>query len=312
MPRILIVIAGCVAALIVAACVWAYTPDIPRSVLEAKYAPATDAFVDAAGIRVHVRDTGGRSAPAVVLIHGFGSSLQTWEGWATLLSPKYRVVRYDLPGFALTGPDPTGDYSEARGIQILASLMDRLGISRATIIGNSIGGKLAWEFAAEHPARVDKLVLVSPDGFASPGFAYGKPAKVPAWLGLTRYVLPKSFVRMSLVPAYADPSRLNDATVTRYWELMRAPGVRGAMLDRLRQTVLADPEPALRRIEAPTLLLWGEKDQMIPFANTKDYLRLLKAATLAPLPTLGHVPQEEAPTLSLPPVEAFLANSRPQ
>jgi pimeloyl-ACP methyl ester carboxylesterase len=120
-------------------------------------------------------------------------------------------------------------------------------------------------------------------------------------------MLPKMLVRMTLAPAYADPTLLTDETVTRYRDLMLAPGVRGAIIARLGQTIVEDPAPALRRIEAPTLLVWGEKDAMIPFTNGADYVRDLRTSTLIPLPGLGHVPQEEAPALSLKPVMAFLA-----
>ena len=151
-------------------------------------------------------------------------------------------------------------------------------------------------------------MLVSPDGFASPGFEYGKAPQTPAVMQLMRYVLPRPMLRMNLLPAYGDPAALGDAAVTRYYELMLAPGVRGAMLDRMRQTVLqVDPAPFLRRIQAPTLLLWGEKDGMIPFTNSADYLRDMPHAVLVPLPGIGHVPQEEAPEKSLAPVRAFLA-----
>jgi pimeloyl-ACP methyl ester carboxylesterase len=245
------------------------------------------------------------------MIHGFGASLQTWEPWAEALEPKFRVIRFDLPGSGLSSPDPKGDYTDTRTIAVLLALMDRLGVSKASLIGNSIGGRIAWTFAAEHPDRVDKLVLVSPDGFASPGFAYGQAPKVPATLGLMRYVLPKSLLRASLKPAYGDPAALTDPTVDRYYELMLAPGVRQALLQRMKETVLVDPRPLLHTIKAPVLLLWGERDGMIPFSNAQAYLQNLPDARLAALPTLGHVPQEEAPAISLRPVEAFLLGDGP-
>ena len=109
-----------------------------------------------------------------------------------------------------------------------------------------------------------------------------------------------------LVPAYGDPERLTDDVVTRYHDLMLAPGVRDAMIARMEQTILEDPEPLLRRVAAPTLLVWGERDGMIPFSNSADYLRTIPDATLAPLPGLGHVPQEEAPAVALEAVAGFL------
>jgi pimeloyl-ACP methyl ester carboxylesterase len=294
-------------AVLVAGGWWLYTPDKPRAVLEAEYAASGSEFVQAAGMRLHVRDSGPRDAPAIVLLHGFGSSLDTWEPWAGVLAARFRVIRFDLPGFGLTGPDPTGDYSDDRSVHVLAALMDRLGVAHATLVGNSMGGKIAWTFAAMLPQRVDKLILISPDGFASPGFAYGQKAQVPAAARLLPYVLPAALVRMTLAPAYADPSLLSDATVRRYRDLMLAPGVRAAMLARMRQVELQPPETMLGRIKAPTLLLWGERDAMIPFSNAQDYLRAIPDSRLAALPTLGHVPQEEAPGPSLAPVLAFLA-----
>ena len=292
---------------LVVAVAWLYTPDKKQADLEATYTNAASTFLNVAGVRLHMRDTGPRDAEALILLHGFGSSLHTWEPWAETLSEDYRVIRFDLPGFALTGSDPTNDYSDARGIEILTALMDQLGLADATIIGNSIGGRLAWMFAVAQPDRVAKLVLISPDGFASPGFEYGKQAEVPASINLMRYFLPAPLVKMSLAPAYADPSRMTDEMVTRYHDLMLGPDVRSAMIARLEQVRLQDPEPLLTKIEAPTLLMWGVKDAMIPVSNAEDYTRLLPNSTLVTFPNLGHVPHEESPGESLAALQKFLA-----
>jgi pimeloyl-ACP methyl ester carboxylesterase len=302
---ILIVVLVLVAVLIGAG-IYLYTPDRPRAALEAKYHVAPADYLDVAGMRLHVKDTGPRDAPAVILLHGFGSSLQTWDAWADALSDHFRVIRYDLPGFGLTGPDPTGDYTDTRSVQVLLALMDRLGLAKASIIGNSMGGKLAWAFAAAHPDRVAKLVLVSPDGFASPGFEYGKKPDVPVTMRLLPYVLPGFMLRASLVPAYADQAMLTDSLVGRYADMMRAPGVRGAIIARMQQYMPENPEPLLKHITAPTLLIWGERDGMIPFTNAQDYLRAIPGSRLVAFPDLGHIPQEEAPDRSLTPVRQFL------
>jgi pimeloyl-ACP methyl ester carboxylesterase len=306
MAAVRLIVFLCVAG-VAGACAWLYTPDQPRAALEARYAASPAEFIDVAGLRLHVRDSGPKDAPAVILLHGFGSSLYTWEPWAKALSGSFRVIRFDLPGFALTGPDPTGDYSDARGLLVLGALMDALGVRRATLIGNSLGGKLAWMFAAEHPERVDKLVLIAPDGFASPGFEYGKKPVVPTVVRLLPYLLPAWLLRTTLAPAYADPSALTDATLARYRDMMLVPGVRRAMIARMAQVELRPPEPRLRRIKAPTLLLWGERDAMIPFGNARDYAAAIADSRIVALPDLGHVPMEEAPERSLAPVLAFLA-----
>lgn len=294
-------------ALLLAAAYWLWTPDKSRVQLEAKYLNAPSDILDIAGTRLHVRDSGPKGAPAVIMLHGFGSSLHTWESWAASLAGSFRVIRFDLPGSGLSPPDSTGDYSDTRSLQLLAALMDRLGVPHASLIGNSIGGRIAWTFAAENPGRVDKLVLISPDGFASPGFGYGRKPEVPKVALLMRYMLPRMLVRMNLVPAFGDKAALTDDLVTRYYDLMLAPGARPAMIARMEQTVLRDPIPLLQRIRAPTLLLWGELDRLIPIANADDYLKAVPHVRLVRLPGIGHVPQEEAPVASLAPVRAFLS-----
>lgn len=303
----LLVVGGVLTAAIVATGIWAWTPDRSRSELEAKYSDASTRYIEVGGTSLRVRETGDANAPAVILLHGFGSSLETWEPWARALSKRYRVVRFDLPGSGLSEPDRSGRYSDARSLELIRLLMDRLGIEKAALIGNSIGGRIAWRFAVAFPPRVSKLVLISPDGFASPGFEYGKPPQVPAVLNLMKYFLPRSLMRSNLAAAYGDPSRLEPAVVDRYYDLLLAPGSRAAMISRMQQIMLEDPIPLLRQIEIPTLLLWGRKDRLIPFSNSADYMRALPNATLVDFPDLGHVPHEEAPDEALKPLERFLA-----
>jgi pimeloyl-ACP methyl ester carboxylesterase len=302
-----IVILPLLLACLIGGCgIWLWTPDKSHADLEAKYVNAPGDIVEILGTHLHVRDSGPERASTVIMLHGFGSSLHTWEPWARALQNEHRVVRFDLPGSGLSEPDSTGDYTDARSMALLEALMDRLGVDRASLIGNSIGGRIAWRFAARYPQRVMKLVLVSPDGFASAGFAYGQKHTVPATIKLMRYGLPKALLRMNLAPAYGNAAALTDETVNRYYDLMLGPGIRDAMIKRMEQTVLVDPEPLLRNIHAPTLLVWGEKDALIPFSNAGDYLRNMPDAKLVSFPGLGHVPQEEAPALSLTPVQSFL------
>lgn len=154
---------------VLAAGLFLYTPDRPAQALAALYVTPEDRFVEVLGVRLRVRMSGPQGAPAVILLHGFGASLETWEPWAKALSGRYRVIRFDLPGFGLTGPDPSGDYTDARSVEILAALMDELQLRQASLIGNSLGGKIAWNFAVAYPERLTRLVLISPDGFANSG-----------------------------------------------------------------------------------------------------------------------------------------------
>jgi pimeloyl-ACP methyl ester carboxylesterase len=317
---------------------WLWTPDLERGVLEARYLRAPGDMVELRGLApeapgvgatsgpprvappaagsaatsvlLHVRDSGPRDAPAVLLLHGFGASLHTWEPWTEALAREHRVIRFDLPGSGLSPPDPSGLYTDARSQQLALALLDQLGVARASMVGHSIGGRLAWHLAAEHPGRIDKLVLLAPDGYASPGFDYGRAPEVPASFQLMRQVLPRPLLRASLAPAFADPAQLSEELTARYFDLMRAPGGRDALLARMAQTVLVPPAPLLARIHAPTLLVWGERDRMIPFANSADYLQAIGGARLVSVPDVGHLTQEEtsraAPGLALKAVQEFL------
>lgn len=119
------------AVVVAGALAWLYTPDKQGAALRAAYALPPSVFLDLVGVTLHVRDTGPSVAPAVILLHGFGASLQTWEDWAWDLEKDHRVIRYDMPGFGLTGADPSGDYTDARSIAVLLALMDQLGVARA-------------------------------------------------------------------------------------------------------------------------------------------------------------------------------------
>lgn len=303
----ILIVFGLVALCTFGVAYWFWTPDKTWESLHTKYLAKDTDLAIVAGTQLHVRDTGPRDAAAVILLHGLASSLQTWDGWAQILERQYRVIRLDLPGSGLSPPDVTGDYTDARSTSLLTALMDERGIERAHLVGNSMGGRIAWTFAAKHPRRVGKLILISPDGFASPGFAYGKAPDVPMIMQAMRYVLPKWMLRSNVAIAYSDPAALADAVLDRYHDLMLAPGSRDALLARMEQTVLVPPKPLLRQISAPVLLLWGEKDAMIPIANAENYLGDLENARLVRLPTLGHVPHEEAPDISIAPVVEFLA-----
>jgi pimeloyl-ACP methyl ester carboxylesterase len=294
-------------AALIALGLWAWTPDKSRATLEAQYLAAPDDLINVLGTTLQVRDSGAvESGKTVILLHGLGAHLQTWDDWALALAPHVRVLRLDLPGAGLSWPDSQDDYSDERSIALIVALMDQLGIGRASLIGNSIGGRIAWRFAAAHGERIDKLVLVSPDGYASPGFEYGSAPKVPFVMNAMRYALPKSMLRPNLEVAYSDPTRLEEATMDRYYDLMLAPGNRQALLDRMRQTVLVPPDPVLIRIDAPVLLLWGADDRMIPVSNAQNYLRVLPDARLVTLPDLGHLPMEEDGAASVSPVLDFL------
>ena len=293
--------------LIFFATLYLWTPDKSKAELEKTYSTPKNAYVSVLGVNMHYQDTGpSKNVIPILFLHGFGSSLQTWNSWSEALSSEYRVISVDLPGFGLTGADPSGIYTDQRSVEVLEAFLKALQIPKVVLVGNSMGGKFAWQLAVRYPNQVAKLVLISPDGYASPGIEYGKKPDVPAIADLYRYFFSKTFLAMNLEPAYANPKALNDALVNRYYDLMLAPGVRGAILARMQQTVLQDPVPSLASIQVPTLLIWGEKDAFIPISNSNDYLKVMPNAKRVSLPNIGHLPQEEQPSIGLAALKEFL------
>jgi pimeloyl-ACP methyl ester carboxylesterase len=283
-----------------------WAPDMTRSELLQRYGSASEHVLQVDGLNIHYKDTGPKDAPVLLLLHGFGSSLQTWDVWASKLEQDYRVIRPDLPGFGLTGPSPTHDYSEQNDVAALTRFVNKLGLSSFSVVGHSMGGKMAWSLAAAEPDRVKALVLMAPDGFPDAKDIGTRPYAMPAIMGVIKFSLPKFLVRKSIETAFFDARALTDTLVDRYYDMLRAPGVRDAILDRANQTIYTDPVPRLKKITAPTLLIWGEQDQMIPSSNAQSYANVLSVSQTVLLPKLGHLIQEEQPELGLTPVTEFL------
>jgi pimeloyl-ACP methyl ester carboxylesterase len=276
--------------------------------LQRQYGAPSQHVVTVDGLPIHYQDSGPPDAPVVLLLHGFGSSLQTWDAWAAKLELTFRVIRPDLPGFGLTGEVPSKDYSEAHDVATLRRFVTQLGVTDFSIVGHSFGGKMAWSLAADQPERVWALVLMAPDGFAPEAQWGTKPYEVPATMGLMKYCLPEYFIRQFLEAAFFDPQWLTPSLVERYHAMLRAPGVRGAILDRADQTIYSDPVARLKSIKAPTLLLWGANDAMIPSSNARSYASVLAQSQTVVLPQLGHVIQEEQPERGLAHVHDFLSH----
>lgn len=287
---------------------WAYTPDLPRETVAARFVAPGDRFVDVEGVNFHVREEGPEGAPLLVLIHGNASMLQSWDGWAGDLAKDYRVIRFDLAGHGMTGPDPAGTYSPERDVVLLSGLLDKLGVAKAVLIGNSLGGQIAWNFAVGNPDRVEKLVLVSPGGYPRPGFDYDQKPVLSNTTKALPFTLKRPAVKQVIGSLYGDPARFSETMLDNYYLSWLAPGVRKAQVARLSNYVLQPPDDRLRSIQAPVLLIWGEKDWLVPFASDPArFLAALPHARLVSFPGLGHMAQEEDPAGTLPAVRAFLA-----
>lgn len=298
-------------ALLVALAVGAsWQPDLATAALEARWATPPSQFIDVKGQRVHLRDEGPRAdSSPLLLIHGTSASLHTWDGWAAALRGRRRVIRFDLPGFGLTGPNASADYSDGAHALFVVDLADALGLQRFVLAGNSLGGEVAWRTALLAPQRVEKLILVDAAGYAFVpeavplGFAI---ALNPLTAWMTPYSLPRALVDSSVRNVYGDPSRVTPALVERYFQLTLRAGNRRALVQRLRQFVPGEQAARLRELKLPTLILWGERDRLIPPDSARRFAADIAGSELVMLTRLGHVPHEEDPSASLVPVRRFL------
>lgn len=288
--------------------VWA--PDRPLPELQARWAQPPSQFVRIGVLQVHLRDEGPRDDPApIVLLHGTADSLHTWEGWAARLRGERRVIRFDLPGFGLTGPDPAGDYSMQAYVRFVAAVLAHLRLERVVLGGNSLGGEIAWQTALAHPRRVQQLILVDAAGYPPEPRALPLAfslAGMPAALPLLERVLPRGLVLASLRSVYGDPSRVTPELVDRYYDMALREGNRRALVQRL-QAMKGEQAPArIASLRLPTLVLWGAQDRLIPVAAAGRFSRDIAGATQVVFDGLGHLPQQEDPERTVPAVRRFL------
>jgi pimeloyl-ACP methyl ester carboxylesterase len=300
--RAVLVLVGLLAVLAVAL----VRPNVPRDALVARYAPPPSRFAEIEGMHVPYREEG--SGPPLVLVHGASSSLHTWERWAAQLSSHRRVVRLDLPGHGLTGPAPDHDYTAARCARVIAALMDRLGIPRADLAGNSLGGRIALTFALAHPESTRKLVLVDAAGLRGQRPpAIFRLARTPVLNRLLTVATPRWLIKRNVVEVYGDPARVDDALVDRVYDLTLAEGNRAALHDRMNGPRDPDLDERLAEVKAPVLLLWGERDRLIELPFAERFKAGIAGARLVVYPGAGHTPMEEIPERTAADADRFLA-----
>ena len=296
----------------------ALTPDTDRAEMIARYGGDGARFTAGPdGMRVHYRDQGCRSCPAVILLHGSNASLHTWEGVVKSLGDDYRIITYDQPGHGLTGPHPRDDYSASGMFEALDAVTAATGVDRFVLGGNSMGGWVSWRYTLAYPERVEALILVDAagaplrEGESPPPLNLGfRLMRNPLTRPLIESITPRSLVKQSLIDSIADPELATDEVVDRYWELLRFPGNRRATAIRAS----TDREPAyadrLNEIRQPTLVLWGDRDSLIFVSAAKTFSERIPNTEVVILEDIGHIPMEEAPDRTSHAIGNFLESLR--
>jgi pimeloyl-ACP methyl ester carboxylesterase len=269
-------------------------------------------FVSLGGIEIHYK-TVGKGEPALILMHGFASSLFSWREVIPVLAQNYRVLAYDRPAFGLTvrpmtwqGENP---YSADYQVKLMIGLMDRLGIQKAVLVGNSAGGAIAISAAIRYPERVQALVLVDPAVYQTGSSAWRRlffNTPQMSHLGplLARRI--QAWGRDFGKQAWHDPSKLNDAIWAGYTKPLQAENWDRGLWNFMAADQDLNLSGQLDRLNIPVLVITGDNDRIVP---TDESIRLaseLPQAKLVVVPACGHAPQEECPQVFLEAVQAFL------
>ena len=276
-----------------------YSPDIPVSDLKKSYTNQYSKFVPIDGMNVHYRDEG--KGQVIVLLHGTGASLHTWDKWADELKNKYRVIRLDLPAYGLTGPHPDNKYSISNYSKFLHSFVNKLELSDFILSGNSLGASISWHYASVYQDKVKLLSLLSPGGFINKDQESPlviRLARAPVIRKILRYVTPRFFIKNTLKEVYYDNNKLTDQKIDTYRNMILRENNREAFISRS----LSNPKDytdRLKLISIPTQIIWGNEDTWIPVSNAKFFEAEIQNIRIDIMDETGHIPMEERPQESL-------------
>ncbi len=282
-----------------------YAPDKSFEELKTKWSYDNSQFLEMDGMPVHYRING--EGDPLVLIHGTGASLHTWEGWTEILEKDFKVISLDMPAFGLTGPNPERVYTLEFYAKFLDSFLEKIEVDKFSIAGNSLGGGIAWKYAALFPEKVKSMILIDPLGYPRDGelpFALRLAANKYA-SGFLKTVTPKSLFYKSFYEVYHNDDLVTEELVNRYYQLYLREGNRQAFVDRAMATETIDTLE-IATITTPTLILWGENDEWISPLDAPKFKRDIKGSELITYPNAGHVPMEELPKLTAHDARIFL------
>ncbi len=261
------------------------------------------------------------TAPVLWLIHGIGDSSRTWEGVLPLLGTDYTIVAPDLLGHGASDK-PRADYSVGGFANGMRDLMEVLGVDRATVVGHSLGGGVALQFAYQYPERVERLVLVASGGLgaevnpvlrasALPGASYAIGLSARGPLRRTALGVARTVARTGLL----DRNDVEDVAVI--WEGLRDRATRTAFLRTLRAVIDVRGQAVSSRdrlylaAKLPVLIVWGDRDPVVPVVHAAHAAELLPSARLAILRKTGHMPHRTNPEAFARAVRAFVEETVP-
>lgn len=268
-------------------------------------------FADIDGVRLHYQEKG--VGTPLVLLHGFTSSTYSWKDVFEPLAKTFRVIAVDLKGFGFSGK-PDGDYTRRAQAVLVGHLLDHLKIEKAWFCGNSMGGEVSLNLALASPQRVAGLILIDSAGVEVKGASSLAPGylliPVVGRLLMALALRSDKLVREGLEKSFYDDTKVTDDRVAYYHRPLKTRGGQLAALRARTQAGQFPVEPELGKINAPTLIIWGAEDAVIPIEAGWKINSLIKSSKLVIIEKCGHVPQEEMPERVLAEITKFIAVHR--
>jgi pimeloyl-ACP methyl ester carboxylesterase len=270
--------------------------------------PATASYLEVDGARVRYLDIG--RGPAVVLLHGFASSLETWDAVVPALAEKHRVIALDLKGFGWSDR-PAGDYSPEAEANLVFALLDARGVSRAAVVAHSWGSSVALAMALSRPERVTRLALYD---------AWIYDEQLPTFFHLARTGgLGEAMFALwydersddKIEHAFFNKDAIPQPLVEAVAKALERPGTKAAALAAVRGQRFESSQRRYGAVQQPALLLWGREDEVTLLDAGERLARDLPHARLAVYPRCGHFPMLEAAHASTADLQAFLGEERP-
>jgi pimeloyl-ACP methyl ester carboxylesterase len=270
---------------------------------------------DSAGITLYSEEYG--EGDPILFMHGLGMSSFTWRHLPESLAREHRVILVDLKGFG-NSPKPRDDkYTIYDQACLICRFVFDHDLKNLTLVGNSLGGGVALATAlylsAHAPERLERLVLIDTIAYEQKMPLFVKLLATPVLGPLMVATVPKNLqVRTIMKLAYFDNEAVPEDAVEHYADVLNKPGARQALVQTARQIIPADLDrltALYSKIDSPTLILWGQRDAIVPLDIGRRLHGAIPNSQLVILPDTGHIPQEERPGATLAEIVAFIGRN---
>ena len=266
---------------------------------------ADEHYAELAGVNTCYLEAGPPDAEeTIVFVHGWSGNVQNWWDQFELFKSRYRVIAFDAPGHGKSERGPHLDYSMHLHVEVLAALFEELELEEAIVVGNSGGGWTAANFAIEHPDKVSKLVLSDSTGSRTKG-----PAGAVLWMINAKWLERSQVTSGEHYPGLDPKSRERQEFAVSFDGTVEELPYLEALAQLLPPMYEVIPKQSLARIEAPTLIIWGDDDHVVPIRAMKAFDKGIPNSETYTVHLGGHTPMMNSPDEFNCAVASFLSGT---